>query len=383
MISPFRIEIPDPVLDDLRTRLRRTRFTGRSGERPWQAGTDPDYLRDLVGHWADGYDWRAREAALNAYPQFLTEIDGRRLHFLRIPGRRPSGAPVPPPLLLNHGWPSSFVELLPLADRLTDPGRYGGDPATAFDVVVPSMPGFLYSELPAEPLTRSAMAGILHRLMTEVLGHHRYGVFGGDIGGAVAGWLGATYPDQVVGVHLIHPPFPASFDARPPDPAERAFIEAEERYDETDGGYSAIMATRPDTVAAALVDSPAGLAAWLVDKYRDWSDCHGDLASRFDRDTLLTVITLYWVTEAIGSSFRQYLDYPRNPPRPDITVPVAVTLSAEPALAGFPRQLAERACPDLRRWTEPGVGGHFMPHEEPDLLADELRRFFLGALDER
>jgi pimeloyl-ACP methyl ester carboxylesterase len=374
--SPFRIEVPDRVLDDLRARLDRTRFTTRTGERAWQAGADPEYLRDLVAYWRDRFDWRRQEAALNALPQHRAEIAGRGLHFVRIPAVRPAGAPEPLPLILNHGWPSSFVEMLPLADRLADPGRHGGDPAAAFDVVVPSLPGFLYSDLPAGPVTRAGMAETLHTLMTEVLGYRRYGAFGGDIGGAVAGWLGALYPDQVAGIHLIHPPFPAGFDDPPPSPAEQAFLDAEEAYDATDGGYSAIMGTRPDTIAAALVDSPAGLAAWLVDKYRDWSDCHGDLESRFDRDTLLTVITLYWATGAVGSSFRQYVDWPHNTPRPAITVPAAVTLSTEPVMAGFPREIAERSCTDIRHWNEPGRGGHFMPLEEPDLLAAELTAFF-------
>jgi len=374
--SPFHIEIADEVLDDLRSRLHRTRFTSRSGDPAWRAGTDPDYLRDLVAYWADGFDWRSREAELNTRPQYLAQIDGQRLHFLHVPGKRPAGVPAPPPLILSHGWPSSFVEMQPLVDRLTRPAHHGGDPADAFDVVVPSLPGFLYSELPDGPLTRAAIARTLHLLMTDVLGYRRYGAFGGDVGGVVTGWLGALYPEHVTGIHMIHPPFPASFDARPLSPAEQAFIDAEERYDETDGGYSAIMGTRPDTIAAALTDSPAGLAAWLVDKYRDWSDCHGDLESRLDHDTLLTVITLYWATGAIGSSFRQYVDFAHNTPRPDITVPAAFTVSAEPAMAGFPREIAERACTDIRHWSEPGTGGHFMPLEEPDLLADELRQFF-------
>ncbi|MFE9694636.1 alpha/beta fold hydrolase [Micromonospora sp. NPDC005806] len=242
--------------------------------------------------------------------------------------------------------------------------------------MVPSLPGFLYSELPKGPLTRAAMAQTLHLLMTDVLGYQRYGAFGGDVGGVVTGWLGALYPEQVVGIHMIHPPFPASFDSHPLSPAEQAYLDAEAAYDETDGGYSAIMGTRPDTIAAALTDSPAGLAAWLVDKYRDWSDNHGDLESRFDRDTLLTTITLYWTSGAIGSSFRQYFDFDHNSPRPAITVPAAFTVSTEPSQANFPREIAERACTDIRHWSEPGTGGHFMPLEEPDLLAGELRRFF-------
>ncbi|SIN35218.1 epoxide hydrolase family protein [Micromonospora cremea] len=374
--SPFRIDVPDAVLDDLRARLARTRFTDRSGDQPWQGGADPDYLRDLVSYWRDGFDWRAREAELNAYPHHLAVVGGRKLHFLHVRAVRPTGAPAPLPLILSHGWPSSFVEMLPLVDRLTDPARYGGDPFDAFDVVVPSLPGFAYSELPKEPLTRAVLARTLHELMTDVLGYRRYGAFGGDVGGVVTGWLGALYPEQVAGIHMIHPPFPASFDARPLSAAEQEYLDAEAAYDETDGGYSAIMGTRPDTLAAALVDSPVGLAAWLVDKYRDWSDNHGDLANSFDRDTLLTIITLYWATGTIGSSFRQYFDFDHNTPRPDITVPAAFTVSTEPSQANLPREIAERACTDIRHWSEPGRGGHFMPLEEPDLLAGEMRQFF-------
>jgi pimeloyl-ACP methyl ester carboxylesterase len=375
MFAPFRIDVPDDVLDDLRVRLARTRFTARR-DRPWQAGADPEYLRDLIAHWADRFDWRARERQLNQLPNYQAQINGRRLHFLRVRAVRAVGALQRLPLILSHGWPSSFVEMLPLADRLADPARYGGDPADAFDVVVPSLPGFLYSELPPGPLTREAMAVTLHRLMTDVLGYQRYGAFGGDIGGVVTSWLGALYPAQVAGIHMIHPPFPASFDSRPSSPAEQAFLDAEEAYDAADGGYSAIMGTRPDTIAAALADSPAGLAAWILDKWRDWSDCDGDLESRFDRDTLLTTITLYWASGAIGSSFQQYFDIHHNAPRPDITVPAAFTLSTEPAMANFPREITERACTDIRHWSQPGKGGHFMPLEEPDLLADELRQFF-------
>jgi pimeloyl-ACP methyl ester carboxylesterase len=371
--SPFRVDVSDDVLDDLRHRLRRTRFTAASDERPWAAGADPGYLRELVSYWADGFDWPAQQDRLNAVAQYEATIDGRRVHFAHVRAARPTTTV---PLLLSHGWPSCFVEMLPLADRLSDPARYGGDPADAFDVVIPSLPGFLYSDLPAGPVTRAAMAGTLHRLMTGVLGYTRYGAFGGDIGGAVTGWLGALYPEQVAGIHMIHPPFPAGFDARPLSPAEQAYLDAEAAYDETDGGYSAIMGTRPDTVAAALADSPAGLAAWLVDKYRDWTDHDGDLERRIDRDTLLCIVTLYWASGAIGSSFRQYYDYAHNPARPDITVPAAFTLSAEPSMAGFPREIAERACTDIRHWSEPGRGGHFMPLEEPDLLAGELRQFF-------
>jgi pimeloyl-ACP methyl ester carboxylesterase len=218
-----------------------------------------------------------------------------------------------------------------------------------------------------------------HRLMTETLGYDRYFAFGGDIGGAASGWLATMHPAEVAGLHVIHGPFPADFDAHPVTPAEQAFFDAEEARDEWDSGYSDIMSTRPDTIAAALADSPAGLAAWIVDKYRAWSDCDGDLESRWDRDTLCTVLTLYWATESIGTSFRQYLDYPANGPRPTITVPVAVTQSHEADMDAFPRSIAERAASDIRQYSTPHRGGHFLPFEAPDLIATELTSFMAAV----
>lgn len=366
---PFRIEVPDETLDDLRRRLQRTRYTTSSHDEPWRAGFDPVHLRDLVEYWIDGFDWRAQEAALNARPQFLAKHGVGWLHFLHVRARRPAGSPAPLPILLSHGWPSSFVEMLPLVSRLTDPA----DGHDAFDVVVPSLPGFLFSDTPDAPVTREAIADTLHTLMTDVLGYERYGAFGGDVGGAATAWLGARYPEHVVGIHLLHPPTPDSYDDPPLAAAERAYLAAEAEFDALDGGYDAIMRTRPDTLAAALTDSPAGLAAWILDKYRSWSNNPG---TSLDRDTLLTVVTLYWATGAIGSTFRQYLDRRHNTPRPPITVPAAFTLPAEPAMAGFPRSIAERCCTDIRHWSQPGRGGHFLPMDEPDLLAAELRSFF-------
>lgn len=374
--TPFRVAVPDDVLVDLRARLTRTRFVAASDATPWAAGADPAYLRDLVAYWADGFDWRAAEAALNAFPHYTADVAGSRLHFLHLRGQRPDGAPAPLPLVLSHGWPSSFVEMLRVARRLADPAAYGGDPADAFDVVVPSLPGFLYSEPPRGPFTRRGVAETWHSLLTQALGYERYGAFGGDIGGGVTQWLGALYPDHVAGVHITSAVVNADFEAQPPTPDEQRYLDALAAYDSADGGYSEIMCTRPDTVAAALVDSPAGLLAWIVDKYRDWSDCDGDVSRRWDRDTLLTVATLYWATASIGTSFQQYYDYPLNKLLPPITVPAAVTLSHEPAYANYPRSIAERVFTDLRHWREPRRGGHFMAHEEPDQVAAELRAFF-------
>ncbi|GAA4485924.1 epoxide hydrolase [Actinoallomurus oryzae] len=394
-VSPFRVDVSDDVLADLRDRIRRTRFTPASSPEPWAAGTDPDYLRSLLEHWADGFDWRKAEEELNRLPHHRADLGGQRIHFVHV---RAAGGRPALPLILTHGWPSSFVEMLPLVPLLTDPARFGGDPADAFDVVIPSLPGFLFSDLPpGRPMTersegikrhapvvtppdggglmtRQTTAETWHRLMTEELGYARYGAFGGDIGGGVTNWLAALHPESVVGIHLIHPSAPADQDDL--TDAERAWAEALDAFDEKDRGYSEIMCTRPDTIAAALQDSPAGLAAWIVDKYRDWSDCGGDLDSRFDRDDLLTVLTLYWATGTIGSSFRQYYDWFATPARPVVTVPTGVTMSAEPVFRDMPRSLAERGYADLRQWRGPTVGGHFMPMEEPALLAGDLRTLF-------
>jgi pimeloyl-ACP methyl ester carboxylesterase len=363
-IRPFRIDVGVDVLDDLRERLVRTRFATPSDPEPGRAGFDPSHLRELVGRWAGGFDWRAHEARLNAYPQFVTTGDAP-VHFVHARAAEPSRVP----LLLAHGWPSSFVEMLPLLERLTAAGH---------DVVVPTLPGFLFSALQPGPWTRNGTAEVFHDLMTRELGYARYGVFGGDIGGTVAAWMAAVHPESVVALHMIHPPFPASFD----DPAltadEQAFLDAEEEFDAKDGGYSAIMITRPDTIGAALLDTPAGMLAWIADKWRDWSDCHGDLRTRLADDDLLVLGTLYWATASIGTASRQYYDFDHNGSRPRIEVPAAFTLSAEPGMGGFPRSIAERACADIITWEHPGVGGHFRAWEEPDLVAAELERTFAG-----
>jgi pimeloyl-ACP methyl ester carboxylesterase len=372
--TSFRIRVSDDVLNDLRLRLARTRFTAASDPAFWAAGTDPGYLRELVTYWADGFDWRAAERALNSYPHYVAEVAGRRVHFVHLRGQAARGAPSPLPLIMTHGWPSSFVEMLQAGRLLADPAS--ADRADAFDVVIPSLPGFLFSELPREPFTRRGVAELWHELMTQVLGYRRFGAFGGDIGGGVTQWLGALYPREVTGVHITSAVVTSDFSGQPPTPAEQAYLDARDAYDAGDQGYSEIMCTRPDTIAAALIDSPAGLAAWIADKYRDWSDCRGDLETRWDKDTLLTVATLYWVTATIGSSFSQYYNYRLNEPVPQITVPAAVTLSHEPAYATYPRSLAERVFADLRHWSTPGRGGHFMAHEEPGQVASELRAFF-------
>jgi pimeloyl-ACP methyl ester carboxylesterase len=376
-VKPFRIFVSDDVLTDLHERLTRTIFTTASDPSPWAAGTDPGYLRELIAYWVDEFDWRAAELRLNAFPHYVAEVAGRQVHFVHLRGERAEGAPAPLPLIMSHGWPSSFVEMLRVAGPLTDPSAHGGDATDAFDVVIPSLPGFLFSELPAGPFTRRGVAEIWHDLMTQNLGYERFGAFGGDIGGGATQWLGALYPDDVAGVHVTSPVITTDFtEQAPPTTQEQRFLDALVAYDADDQGYSEIMCTKPDTLAAALIDSPVGLVSWIIDKYRAWSDCDGDLEMRWDKDTVLTVATLYWATRTIGSSFRQYYDYHLNRPVPGITVPGAVTLSCEPAYRGFPRSMAERTFKDLRHWATPEHGAHFMAHEEPAQVADELRAFF-------
>lgn len=363
--EPFRVNLRDEVLTDLRQRLERTRYLPPTAAgRP--AGLGGPRLKQLVEAWL-AFDWRAEEARLGHYEQFTAAVRGHRIHFVRVRPTRPAERVVP--LLLLHGWPSAFTEYLPLADALAA----AATDELAFDIVVPSLPGFVFSELPDGPLTRAAIAEDLHELMTAVLGFGRYGAFGGDIGGAAAAWLGALHPEAIVGLQLIHPPFPA--DDTPQDDREAAYLDALAEYDEEDGGYSAMMGTRPDTIAAALADSPAGLLAWIADKWDDWAD--GGLAAVEPAD-LFRVATLYWATGTIATSFRQYFDWSFNEPRGTVAAPTALLLSREPWLEGFPRSVAERAVADLRSIEVAEAGGHFMALEQPVRTAEAVRRFFAG-----
>lgn len=363
-IEPFRIDIPDDVLDDLRLRLGRTRVVPPIGSAERPGGLGGARLRELADRW-QAFDWRAEEARLNGYEQFTADVRGHRIHFVRMRPVRRAATVVP--LLLLHGWPSAFTEYLPLADALTA----AATDELAFDLVIPSLPGFVFSSAPDEPLTRAAIAEDLHELMTTVLGFERYGAFGGDIGGGAAGWAGALHPDAVLGLQLIHPPLPP--DESPQSDQEAAFFEALAAFDAGDGGYSEIMLTRPDTIAAALADSPAGLLAWIGDKWDDWAD--GGLRA-VEEAELFRIATLYWATGTIGSSFRQYFDWSFNGPRPPIAVPVALLLSRESWLADLPRSLAERASTDLRRFEHAEAGGHFMALEQPERTAHAIRHFF-------
>jgi pimeloyl-ACP methyl ester carboxylesterase len=378
MPSParFTVNVPDAILVDLRQRLERARFPDEPPDAGWRYGTELGYLRSLVDYWRDRYDWRAAERELNRFRQFTVPLAGIDLHFIHEPGV----GPAPMPLLLSHGWPGSVWEFHKLIPLLTDPARFGGDPGDAFTVVAPSLPGYGFSFRAGQPrFGITQIADAFATLMTEVLGYRRFAAQGGDWGGFITSRLGFAYPDRLAGIHvnlLAVRRDPASI-ANPTE-EERQYAGELQQWLREETGYQWIQGTKPQTLAYALTDSPVGLAAWIVEKFRSWSDCGGDVEHRFTKDELLTNIMIYWVTGAIGSSFWPYYARFHEPwPIPDgarIEVPTAY--AAFPGeIVRPPRSIAERTYA-IRRWTEMPSGGHFAALEEPEALAADLRAFF-------
>ena len=377
---PFTLHLPEEAIADLRERLARTRFADQTPGPPWAYGTDVAYLSELVGYWQGGFDWRAQEARLNAFPQYTVPLHGIELHYLHVPGQ----GPAPCPLLLAHGWPGSVFEFLELIPRLADPARFGGDPGDAFTVVAPSLPGFGLSFAPGQPrFSAEAIADCLAELMGEVLGYERFAAQGGDWGAFIAARLGYAHARRMIGIHLNLMPL-----RREPDlvadgaalaPEERRYLDELAQFLKEETGYQWIQGTRPQTLAFALTDSPAGLAAWIVEKFRAWSDCGGDLESVFSKDQLLANIGLYWLTGAIGSSFWPYYARMHGP----WPIPKGESVGVPTGYAEFPREilrpprtLAARSFSDIRRWSVMPRGGHFAALEQPEALAQEIREFF-------
>jgi pimeloyl-ACP methyl ester carboxylesterase len=375
--KPFTLYVSDEAIADLRARLERTRWPDEPPLEPWTTGTSVTYLQRLVEYWRSGFDWRAQEASLNRFRQFkvpLAEID---LHFIHEEGK----GPAPMPLLLSHGWPGSIVEFGKLIPMLTDPARFGGNPADAFTVVAPSLPGYTLSLRPGQKrFGIEEIADTFAALMTDVLGYKRFAAQGGDWGAFVSSRLGYRYAQQMIGIHLNYLAVrrdPSVIDQTNPD--ERAYAEQLADWQKEGAAYAAIQGTRPQTLAFALTDSPAGLAAWIVEKFRAWSDCGGDPERVFSRDIMLTNISLYWFTGAIGSSFWPYYARMRRPwPIPEgatVDVPTGYVQFPHEILRA-PRSLAARTYTDIRRWTVMEQGGHFAALEQPEALAKEIREFF-------
>src|SRR5918997_580011 len=394
-VRSFEVRITEEVLDDLRERLSHTRWPDEVADAGWERGTNLAYMQELVGYWESSFDWREQEERLNRFAHFRAEVDGFGVHFIHERGRGPK----PQPLILTHGWPSTFFEFSKIVPLLTDPESHGGDPADAFDVVVPSLPGYGFSNSPTEEGFSWRIPELWVRLMEE-LGYPRFAAHGVDVGASVANLLGLHSPDRLVGIHVTSPAEPYVGPGAPElSGREREFLKGRPRGQEAEGAYTHIQRTKPLTLSYALNDSPAGLAAWIVEKFRAWSDCGGDVERRFSKDELLTNLTIYWATGTIGSSFRIYRDWAlgaeSNPyawegreevprgvaSRPlardeRIEVPSAVALFPADPPAGMPREWVQRSYSDLRRFGRMPRGGHFTAMEEPEQLAENIRSFF-------
>jgi len=378
-VEPFRIEVPEAELDDLRERLKAARWPERETVDDWSQGVPLDYIRELCAHWADGYDWRATEARLNALPGYRTELDGLGIHLLHV--RSPHRDAMP--LVMTHGWPGSIVEFLKVIGPLTDPGTHGGDSADAFHLVCPSLPGYGFSDKPQRPgwgVERIAAAWA--ELMAR-LGYERYGAQGSDWGTSISTRIGQKDAEHVAGIHLtppLAPPDPATFDDL--TDGERAALASLEHAAQWESGYSKEHATRPQTIGYALVDSPVALCAWIVEKFWAWTDCGGHPENVLTRDELLDNLMLYWLPRTGASSARLYWESIRQVDEL-ITGPVHDIVEVPTGCSIFPKELqrpsrrwAEKRFRDIRHWNELDRGGHFAAFEQPELFVDELRSFF-------
>lgn len=375
-MQPFRVEIAEQTLVDVRERLERTRWPDETEGAGWAYGSNLAYMRELADYWRTQFDWRAQERAINRLAHFRAEVDGIGIHFIHERGQGPH----PLPIVLTHGWPGSFFEMHKLIPLLTDPASHGGDPNDAFDVVVPSLPGYGFSDRPTEPgMTSERITGLWARLMRDGLGYARFAAHGGDIGAGVTTRLALRHPDNLLGIHVtaVAQPYLGP-GARELSATEREHVTQQEQWDEEEGAYSHQQSTRPQTLAYGLNDSPVGLAAWIVEKFRAWSDCGGDIERRFTKDELLTNIMVYWATRTINSSIRLYYEYQHHPAPIQagerIAVPCAVA-QTRAEIDQAPREWAERTY-DVQHWTVLPRGGHFLALEEPELLAQDLRTFF-------
>lgn len=379
-VQPFTINIPQSTLDDLQNRLAHTRWTDAVEGAAWNYGTDLTYLKQLVAYWQDGYEWRTQEAQLNELPHFRAEVDGLGIHFIHAKGTGKN----PMPLLLTHGWPDSFYRMIKVIPLLTDPARFGGDPADAFDVVVPSLPGYGFSDRPRQQgIGTEQVATLWATLMREVLGYERFGAGGGDMGSDVTMHLAHHHPELLRGIHLTDVTYPMQApEGVEPSAEGQAYLEKLNYWFYTQGAYTMLQSTKPQTLAYGLSDSPVGLAGWLLEKFQSWSDCNGEVESRFSKDELLTNIMIYWVTNTIGSSVRMYAESQRNTPlypAPRIEVPAGIAhFSAVDLLP--PREWVEKAM-NVQQWSVIPKGGHFAALEEPELLVEDIRNFFRPLRD--
>jgi microsomal epoxide hydrolase len=378
-MHPFRIDIPQAQLDDLHRRLDATRWPDELPGVGWDRGVPLGYLKELAEYWRTSFDWRAAEAQLNAHPQFTEEIDGARVHFLHVRSPEPDATP----LLLTHGWPGSVAEFLDVIGPLTDPRAHGGDPADAFHLVIPSIPGYGFSSLTETGWDTARIARAWAELMAR-LGYDRYVAQGGDAGAVISLELGRIDPEHVAGVHVnMLMTFPSG------DPAELAVLDERDqarlgklaRFDAELSGYMKLQQTRPQTLAYALTDSPVGQLAWIVEKFLDWTGATALPEDAVDRDRLLTNVTIYWLTATAGSSAQFYYEgaagvraAAAGSVPPPLTVPVGVAVFPDDIFVPV-RSLADRDIPSITHWTEFEQGGHFAALEQPAALTGDIRAF--------
>ena len=377
-VQPFTIDVPDSILEDLKSRLERTRWPDELPGTNWEYGSNLDYVKELVEYWRAKFDWRAQERLLNSFSHFKTEVEGLDIHYIHEKGKGPN----PIPLVITHGWPGTFFEMYKVIPMLSDPARHGGDPADAFDVVAPSMPGYGFSAHTTERgLDVLAIGDLWAKLMSDNLGYPRFGAQGGDWGAIVTAKLGLSHSDKVIGIHSTFISRPTPYmgpGSRELSEAEKAMFQQRTDWQAAEGGYAHIQGTKPQTLSYGLNDSPAGLAAWIVEKYRTWSDCGGDVETRFTKDELLTTITIYWVTQSIGSATKLYYESLRETWRlaqgERIEVPCGIAVFPS-EISVPPREWAERSY-NVQQWTVMPSGGHFAALEEPVRLVEDIRNFF-------
>ena len=380
-IEPFEVNVDDEELDDLRLRLRNARWPPDSPGEPWSYGTDRTYLEELIAYWGGEYDWRAHERELNSCDHYMTTVDGQQLHFVHQKSRGNSSLP----LVLTHGWPGTVWEMLPSVKALSDPVAHGGEESEAFDVIVPSIPGFGFSGEPAEGTDIARTAELWVSLMDK-LGYGRFGAYGSDWGAGVTRYLGARFPERVVGIHT--PGAPPRAQREPQTDAERDYLRRSELWSVDETGYQRIQGTKPQTLAFGLTDSPIGLAAWITEKLRSWSDCDGDVENRFSKDQILTLVSIYWHTRTIGTSVRYYYanglgsSRRRNRGGGAVQVPQGYAqFVGIPSRSGPPQSFLTEPPDNVTHWSVFDTGGHFPAIEEPELLVGDLRKFF-GPLRE-
>ncbi len=396
-IQPFTINVPQETLEDLKMRLTLTRWPDEVEGAGWDYGSSLGYMKELTQYWLNDFDWRKQEAMLNAFPQFKTEIDGMNLHFIHVKGKGKN----PTPLLLVHGWPDSFYRFYKIIPMLTDPEKFGGKAEDSFDVIIPSIPGFGFSDKPTtRGFTHENSADLFFKLMTQALGYEKFAAHGGDTGSPIVQTIATSHPESVVGLHLTDIGYDkvSRLDQSTLSDAEKAYVKNLEQWSFSEGAYVMIQGTKPQSLAYGFNDSPTALAAWIVEQFRKFSDCNGDIESRFSKDELLTNIMIYWVTETMNSAMRGYYEgmhvgwsegegeqswsegasepsgeWGQSSDASASGVPVGLALF--PKDAPPPREMAERFF-NVQRFTEMPTGGHFAAMEEPELLVEDMQAFF-------